>query len=51
MTPFEEGNAYCFAHVGGLVSLYMYLVQLITREHFTPEASSLVGEKMIPIDV
>ena len=57
MPPFEEGGAYCFAHirlsvgpsvrqsvrpsVGMLVSLN--LVQLITQERFALGASNLVG--------
>ena len=45
MPPFEEGGAYCFAHVsrsvGMLVSLN--LVQLITQERFAPESANLVG--------
>ena len=49
MPPFEEGGAYCFAHVGRYVcmlvgmSVSLNLVQLKTQEHFAPEASSLVG--------
>ena len=53
MPPFEKGGAYCFAHVGRYVSRYvgmsvgmsvsLDLVQLITQERFTPEASHLVG--------
>ena len=49
MPPFEEGGAYCFAHVRRSVclsvgmSVSLKLVQLITREHFAPEASNLVG--------
>ena len=41
MPSFEEGGAYCVAHVGLLVALN--LVQLITPERFAPEASNLVG--------
>ena len=47
--PFEKGGAYCFAHVGRYVgrsvgmSVSLNLVQLITQERFTPEASNLVG--------
>ena len=43
--PFEEGGAYCFAHVRLSVSLSvgmsvsLNLVQLITQERFAPEAS------------
>ena len=48
--PFEEGGAYCFAHVGMSVSLN--LVQLITQERFAPKASNLVGRlSLIPIDI
>ena len=49
MPPFEKGGAYCFAHVGRYVgrsvgmSVSLNLVQLITQERFTPEASNLVG--------
>ena len=53
MPPFEEGGAYCVAHVGRYVgrsvcqsvgmSVALNLVQLITPEHFAPEASNLVG--------
>ena len=39
--PFEEGGAYCVAHVGGM-SVSLNLVQLITQERFVPEASHLV---------
>ena len=45
--PKKERGAYCFAHVVPLVSRYIgfpYLVQLITQEHFSLEASNLVGE-------
>ena len=44
--PFEEGVAYCFAHVGPSVgmSVSLNLVQLITPEHSVPEASNLVGD-------
>ena len=51
--PFEEGGAYCFAHVRLSIrpsvcpsvgmSVSLNLVQLITLEHFAPEASNLVG--------
>ena len=47
--PFEEGGAYCVAHVGRYVgrsvgmSVSLHLVQLITPERFAPEASNLVG--------
>ena len=55
--PFEEGGAYCVAHVGRSVgmsvcrsvgmsvgmSVALNLVQLITPERFAPEASNLVG--------
>ena len=43
--PFEEGGAYCYAHVGRYVgrSVSLNLVQLITQERFAPEASNLVG--------
>ena len=57
MPPFEKGGAYCFAHVGRYVgmsvgmsvgrsvgmSVALNLVQLITQDHFAPEASNLVG--------
>ena len=49
MPPFEEGGAYCVAHVGRYVgrsvgmSVALNLVQLITPELFAPEASNLVG--------
>ena len=49
MPPFEEGGAYCVAHVGRYVgrsvgmSVSLNLVQLITQERFAPEVSSLVG--------
>ena len=57
MPPFEEGGAYCVAHVGRYVgmsvgryvgrsvgmSVALNLVQLITQERFAPEASNLVG--------
>ena len=49
MPPFEEGGAYCVAHVGRYVgrsvgmSVALNLVQLITPERFAPEASNLVG--------
>ena len=45
MPPFEKGGAYCFAHVSRYVgrSVSLNLVQLITQEHFAPEASNLVG--------
>ena len=53
MPPFEEGGAYCFAHVGRYVgrsvgmsvgmSVALNLVQLITPQRFAPEASNLVG--------
>ena len=49
MPPFEEGGAYCVAHVGRYVgrsvglSVSLNLVQLITQERFPPEASNLVG--------
>ena len=48
MPPFEEGGAYCVAHVGRYVgrsvgmSVSLNLVQLITQERFAPEASNLV---------
>ena len=47
--PFEEGGAYCVAHVGRSVgrsvgmSVSLNLVQLITQERFAPEAPNLVG--------
>ena len=47
--PLEKGGAYCFAHVGRYVgrsvgiSVSLHLVQLITQEHFAPEASNSVG--------
>ena len=45
MPPFEEGQAYCVAHVGQSVgmSVSLNLVQMITQERFAPEASNLVG--------
>ena len=53
MPPFEKGGAYCFAHAGRYVgrsvgmsvgmSVSLNLVQLITQERSTPEASNLVG--------
>ena len=49
LPPFEEGGAYCVAHVGRYVgmsvgmSVALNLVQLITQEGFAPEASNLVG--------
>ena len=53
MSPFEEGGAYCVAHVGRYVgrsvgmsvgmSVALNLVQLITPERFAPEASNLAG--------
>ena len=49
MPPFEEGGAYCVAHVGRSVcrsvgmSGALNLVQLINPERFAPEASNLVG--------
>ena len=49
MPPFEEGGAYCVAHVGRSVcrsvgmSVALNLVQLITQQRFAPEASNLVG--------
>ena len=57
MPPFEEGGAYCVAHVIRYVgqsvcrsasmsvgmSVSLNLVQLITQERFAPEASNLVG--------
>ena len=49
ITPFKEGGAYLFAHVSHNVSLLVGMsvspnfVQLITQQHFTPEASNLVG--------
>ena len=49
MPPFEEGGAYCVAHVGQYdsryvgVSVSLNLVQLITQERFAPEATNLVG--------
>ena len=44
MPPFKEGGAYCVVHVGRSVSMSvsLNLVQLITQEHFAPEASNLV---------
>ena len=49
MPPFKEGGAYCFAHVGRSIGLYvgmsisLNLVQLISQERFAPEASNMVG--------
>ena len=53
MPPFEEGGAYCVAHVGRYVgmsvgrsvgmSVALNLVQLITPERFAPQPSNLVG--------
>ena len=53
MPPFEEGGAYCVAHVVRYVgrsvcrsvgmSVSLNLVQLITQERFAPEASNMVG--------
>ena len=42
---FEEGGAYCFAHVGQPfgTSVSLNLVQPITQERFAPEISNLVG--------
>ena len=46
MPPFEEGGAYCVAHVSQYVgmsvdmSVSFNLVQLITQERFAPEASN-----------
>ena len=48
MPPFKDGGAYCVAHVGRYVSMSvgmsvsLNIVQLITQESFTPEASNLV---------
>ena len=44
MPPFEEGGAYCVAHVGRYVgmSVSLNIVQLITQQRFAPEASNLV---------
>ena len=39
--PFEEGEAWVGQYVGMSVSLN--LEQMITQEHFVPEASNLVG--------
>ena len=41
--PHLEGGANCSAHVGRLVCMLLFLIQLITRERFAPEASNLVG--------
>ena len=47
--PFEQGGAYCFAHVGRYVgqmvgmSVSLNLVQLITQEYCAQLASNLVG--------
>ena len=57
MPPFEKGGAYCVAPVGRYVgmsvgryvgmsvgmSVALNLVQLITQEGLTPEASNVVG--------
>ena len=49
MPPFEEGGAYCFAHVRRSVgrsvgmSVSFNLVKLITQERFATGASDLIG--------
>ena len=45
MAPFEEGGAYCFAHVGRYVNRYVGQspTPCATQEHFALEASNLVG--------